>query len=211
MEPKRPVGYLCFSAVCFAFAAAAFSLTRPSNTRLFFSTRIAGLVCAILAAVLAVMAMKRIGQEINLKNFKRCGRRPVPMAPVLPAEASLGSLRGAVRALPQFAKTLPNEFCRWQAERAGRALEAILAKTEKENDPAQAAEFATRYLPSAMQFLAACAAEGCPQNGAETLTAIALACEKQQDALAEGSKADFEQEYKQLRSAIETASFCWQK
>lgn len=211
MEQKRPAGYLCFSAVCFAFAAAVFSLTKPSNTGVFFSTRIAGLICAILAAVQAVIAMKHIGKELNLKNFSGSSRKAVPMAPLLPAEAALGSLRGAVRALPEFAKNFPDAFCRWQAERSGRALEVVLGKVEAEADPVQVTEFATRYLPSAMQFLAACAAEGCPENGAETLTAIALACEKQQDALAAGCPADFKQEYQQLRAAIHKAAFRWEQ
>ena len=210
MEQKRPAGHLCFSAVCFAFAAAVFSLTQPSNTGLFFFTRIAGFACAVLAAVQAVMALRRMGQQLSMKNFKGSGRKLVPMAPLLPADAALGSLRGAVHSLPDFAKTLPDEFSRWQAERAGRALQAILETAEQQEDAAPVVEFSTRYLPSVMQFLAACAAEGCPQNGAETLTAIALACEKQQDALAAGSTVSFEQEFQQLRAAIQKAGFCWE-
>ncbi len=216
MQKKSLTKSYMFSAVCFGLAAFLFGAAVPAQFEVLLVMRLASLGCAVLGALLAVLALKGMAPKLSINEFGTpaacaCQRAQVPVLPadLAPADACLGSLRGAVRALPGFLAAFEEPVCRWQVERMGMALAKILNSCENGPDPAAAFDFAAGYLPSVMQYLAACSAEGCPQDALRTLAGIALACEKQQDALAEGKTVDFKMEYASLRRDLEQAGFCW--
>lgn len=219
MQKKRPVKSYLFSAVCFGLAAVLFAAAVPLQFERLLAMRLAALICAALGALMAVLALQGQKKKMSIQEFglpKPAAERAKPPVPVLPsghdpADLCIGSLRGAVNALPQFENAFQQPICRWQVERTERALKRVLALFEAAPEPAVLFEFAAGYLPSVMQYLAACAAEGCPKDALRTLAGIALACEKQQDALAAGEKADFKIEYQSLRCDLERAGFRWDK
>lgn len=140
------------------------------------------------------------------------GQAPSPpaMPRTLPLEEQcLGSLRGAARALPALAPVFEAPpMLGWQFQRAELALAGVLAAAEG-GRARQTADFAVQYLPSVMQYLTACEAEGCPAGAQDVLAGVARACEKQEDALAAGRYVTFEEEYAALRGALEQAHFRW--
>ena len=137
---------------------------------------------------------------------------PAPQMPagVAPEELALGSLRGAENALPRFAPAFAQDpmLC-WQFQRICQVLGDIGSRAQQPEQTTKAVAFAVNYLPSVMQYLAACTAEGCPSNAVDTLVGIALACEKQQDAMDETAPAGFENEVRALRTALQNAAFTW--
>ncbi len=216
MQKKSLTKSYMFSAVCFGLAALLFGAAVPAQIGVLLVMRLAALGCAVLGALMAVLALKGMAPKLSVNEFgtplqSTVQRAQVPVLPadLAPADACLGSLRGAVRALPGFLPAFEEPVCHWQVERMGLALEKILNCCEMGPDPAAALGFAVGYLPSVMQYLAACAAEGCPKDALRTLAGIALACEKQQDALAEGRTVDFKMEYDSLRRDLEQAAFSW--
>ena len=205
---------------CFALAVALMAWPAGSSTRR-GALALAALAAALCAVALAVCALAFERFTLTFAQFRpplRWQRIPgqAPPPPGLPvsvplAERCLGSLRGAARALEELVPAFAAPpMLAWQFQRLQRALQAILDAAEA-GEPQRAADFAVQYLPSAMQYLTACAAEGCPANAESTLTSLALAAEKQQDALAAGRYATFEQEYAALRNALQQAHFHWNK
>lgn len=219
MQKKRPVKSYLFSAVCFGLAAVLFAAAVPLQFEKLLTMRLAAMLCAALGALMAVLALQGQKQKMSIQQFGSPvqptvrAKPPVPSLPSGhdPADLCLGSLRGAVNTLPEFEKAFQDPVCRWQVERTQLALARVLDLCEASPEPALLFEFAAGYLPSVMQYLAACAVEGCPNNALRTLAGIALACEKQQDALKAGEKAEFKIEYQSLRYDLEQAGFRWDK
>lgn len=206
------------AGVCFALAAVLAAW--PAHGRAMPGVlALAALAAALCAAGLTVRALAfgrpalTFAQLRPLPRWQRApGQAPPPpaMPHTLPLEEQcLGSLRGAVHALAALAPVFEAPpMLGWQFQRMRTALDRILAAAEG-GGARQTADFAVQYLPNAMQYLTACAAEGCPPNAQDTLTGIALAGEKQEDALAAGKYATFEEEYAALRAALGQANFCW--
>lgn len=219
MQKKRPVKSYIFSAVCLGLAAVIFGSAAPWELEKLIAMRLAALVCAALGALMAVLALQGQNRKMTIQEFGSpmptsvLKKPPVPILPSGhdPAALCRGSLRGAVNALPQFEEAFQQPICRWQVERTERALSRVLDFCENAPEPVILFEFAAGYLPSVMQYLAACAAEGCPKDALRTLAGIALACEKQQDALTAGEQVDFKIEYQSLRYDLEQAGFNWDK
>ena len=219
MNNKRLYKCFAFSAVCFGIAAAVLSIANPMNVTSLLWVRIGAVVCGAASVLMAVLALCITAPSMGMRDFGkqddcRSHAVPAPPPPALPAgltleQACIGSLRGALHALPYFAEKIKQPMAQWQLERIQKALTAILNSCENGPDPAAAVNFATGYLPSVMQYLSACAAEGCPQDAGMILAHVALACEKQQDGLNEAQPMDFREEYAALRSAIEQSGFRW--
>lgn len=218
VDNKRSYKCFTFSAVCFGIAAAVLSIVNPMNMMSLLGVRIAAVICGAASVLMAVLALRLTAPSLGMRDFgKQNDDRRQSVAPPPPAlpigltmeQACIGSLRGALRALPQFTEKIEQPMVQWQLERIQKALTVILNSCENGPDPAAAVNFATGYLPSVMQYLSACAAEGCPENAAVTLAYAALACEKQQDGLNQEQPMDFREEYAALRTAIEQAGFRW--
>ena len=207
---------LAVLSVVFALLGAALALWQVESAILLVILRMLAFGCALLAVAFVTLWLKPFGREINMKNFDESisEKNPVPYPPAMPVglaayDACMGSLRGALRAIDQFEAGFSVPLQKWQLERCTRALKDISEACEAGADVQLVVNFATQYLPSAMQYLAACAAEGCPANSEHTLAAMACACEKQVDALGSGSAADFKAEYLAIRNSLEIADFSW--
>lgn len=138
-----------------------------------------------------------------------------PPAPTMPggltvAELAGGSLRGAANSMVTFAPAFAaTPMTNWQFWRIAQSIEQIAKAAQTEEQLTLAGDFAVRYLPSMMQYLSACNAEGCPEGAAEVLADMATVCEQQQDALQAQQAVRFEGEYLKLRKDIESAPFRW--
>lgn len=206
----------------FLALAVVLAVISIPNGKVMGLARMASLPAALAALSFSVLALRSCNHRQNLTFEELCATgayRPgfVPPPPTMPAglsqaELAQGSLQGAASALPRMATAFEaSPMLAWQFQRLSAGISALAAAAEAEEDAAQCAAFAVGYLPSAMQYLAACAAEGCPANGEDTLIQMALACEKQQDALAARQPAGFEPEYQQLRTALQAARFNWHR
>ncbi|WP_418667033.1 hypothetical protein [Allofournierella sp.] len=206
------------AGVCFVLAAVLAAWPAWGQAKR-GALALAALAAALCAMGLAVRALAFGRQTLAFEELRPPPHRPrapgqTPPPPAMPRalpleEQCLGSLRGAVHALGALAPVFEAPpMLGWQFQRMRLALNRVLAAAEA-GKARQTADFAVQYLPSAMQYLTACEAEGCPENAQDTLTKLALACEKQEDALAAGRYVTFEEEYAGLRAALEQAHFCW--
>lgn len=206
------------AGVCFALAAvlAAWPAWGQARQGVLALAALAAAVCAVGLAVRALAFGRPALSFAQLRPLPP--RRGLPgQAPPPPAmprtlpleEQCLGSLRGAARALPALAPVFEAPpMLGWQFQRAELALAGVLTAAEG-GRARQTADFAVQYLPSVMQYLTACEAEGCPAGAQDVLAGVARACEKQEDALAAGRYVTFEEEYAALRGALEQAHFRW--
>lgn len=218
MNKKRSNVPLYVVSTCCSGVAIVLSLYRPWHPGALLICRLLALISAVAAVILAVTALYRshsvgAGENVfTVPDPKK--RRSVPPPPAMPQglpipQAVIGSIQGALHALPGFANTIRDPFCLWQLERLEKALQWLLDSCANGADPAQLADLALWYLPSAMQYLAACAAEGCPHNAHDTLAYIAFTAEQQQDAVTSAEVLDLREAYTDLRQALEQANFCW--
>lgn len=207
------------AAVCFVLAALFSVLPMPWYW-LQVVVRVAALPLMIGAVLLLVNAlMKTTSSDQVTVGFEKPlpAKGQLPAPPKLPQnlpleESALGSLRGAVSSMENMRETFSeNPMLEWQFERICTSCKAVLEVVEEENgDAKQAADFAVQYLPSVMQYLLACKRERCPENAVQALARIAVACERQQDALKMGEYVTFEQEYYALRNDLQQAAFRWE-
>lgn len=207
-----------FAAICFVIAALLAVLPMPFRG-LCMTMRVLSLPVMVGAMLFAVSAIANSTPKVQFAQEKaQLNRVPghVPAPPMIPQEFPLeqkvtGSLRGALTAMGKIQDTFnKSPMLAWQFERVMVACKSILETVETEGvDAGQAADFAVQYLPSAMQYIMACQREGCPENVVKTMARIAVACERQQDALLRGEYVTFEQEYYALRTDLYNAAFRW--
>lgn len=140
---------------------------------------------------------------------------PAPPAPTMPSgltrtELASGSLRGAANSMDRFAACFAAQpMASWQFRRIAQSVGQLASAATTDEQLTATGDFAVRYLPSVMQYLSACNAEGCPENAADVLADIATVCEAQQSALQALQAVRFDAEYVKLRRDIEAASFRW--
>lgn len=210
-------------ALSAAFLALTALLALIPAGRFGIYLRICSLATAIACISFVVMALNSERQKdlFSLKHFTKEGLplRPntVPPSPTMPSgidpvSLAAGSLLGAVNALPSFSGCFSGTpMQRWQFERINSLLNGIQQAAQQNDSFENITEFAVRYLPSAMQYLSACRAEGCPKNASDVLADIASACEKQMSGLENDSAPSFETEYTALREGLHRAGFRWSK
>lgn len=216
-------GNWIFAVVCFVLAFLLVVLPMPIyGVRILM--RLLGLPAIVGAVLFAVKALTSVAPNAQFGTktayvYPTAAPGQVPAAPVIPQQLPLeqkvnGSLRGAITAMDGMQEQgvfAQPAMVEWQFERICVSCKAILRMTELEQTiAAQAADFAVQYLPNVMQYLLACQREGCPQNAADALARIAVACERQQDALTGGVYVTFEKEYYALREDLQAAQFSWQ-
>ncbi len=207
-----------FAAICFVVGTLLAVLPMP-----FYGVRMAMRVISLPVMVGAVLfVVNGLASSVPKVQFAQEKARinfvpgQVPAPPMIPQELPLeqkvtGSLRGALTAMSRMEGTFAQSpMLAWQFERIVNACKSVLELVESEqNQPQQAADFAVQYLPNVMQYLMACQREGCPQNSVETMARIAVACERQQDALLQNQYVTFEREYYALRTDMHEAAFSW--
>lgn len=207
------------AAVCFALAALFSVLPMP-----WYWLQVVLRICSLPLMVGAVLLMvKALMKSAPAEQVSAGFETPLPAKGWLPAppmlpqnlpleERALGSLRGAVTSMEAMQETFSQTpMLQWQFERICTGCKAVLNAVEQEGaSPSDAADFAVQYLPSAMQYLMACKRDRCPENSVQTLARIAVACERQQDALQLGEYVTFEQEYYALRNDLQQAAFRWE-
>ena len=215
---QRKTAHILYGAAAFlGVIAAVFALLNSSYPPLLLTYRLVALVSAAGGVLLCVLGMSCTGKNITLAEqpapppVRGCPPPPAMPPHLSPEQLCEGSIGGARKALEQFAPSISQPVCAWQLERCEKALTAVLDGIVDGADPALAVDFAALYLPSAMQYIAACAAEGCPENAVDTLAHIACACEKQQDSLKTGERTIFEMEFRFVRTALEQAGFRWER
>lgn len=200
--------YICWSLAAVCYMLAAVSVLVPvSNYGLSVALRV-GALPVLVAALLLTSAALSEGHKPAAGVGIHTQEQPVGTGVEFPAHLTLeqkseGSLRGAVKALEQMQTVFAaNPMAAWQLRRILTACTAL--RQLLDNDSAQArnmADFTVQYLPVAMQYLMGCC-HRLPTNGVEAMARIACACERQQDALAQGLYVTFEQEHQQLQQDL---------